>query len=169
MNGCCFVAACRKCSLPFCQIYSLKRQYLKEMKRKERELQPSPEIKWYTLLLKYSLLPIFNRPLSEQQKPKARRQTSWLHSHFNQFLSMTPLKRLFACLLYSLIFTHLSLFIFSANFKTPGTIFLVPGKNKQFFNLLLCADPCWFPFGHMHLTLNNVFATWFQAPFPDLH
>lgn len=51
---------------------------------------------------------------------------------------MTHLKRLPLCLLYSLIFTHLGHFIFSANFKTSGTAPFVPGGTNELFDLWLC-------------------------------
>lgn len=79
-------------------------------------------------------------------EPKAHWQTCCLHSLFCCFCVKTHLNGLISCLQDSPIFTHLSLFIFTANFKTPGTIFLVPGEINYLFNPLLCADSRCFSF-----------------------
>lgn len=53
------------CTILYVYIHSPKWQYSKETKCKEHESQLSPEIKWYLLLPKRSLLPNLNQPLSK--------------------------------------------------------------------------------------------------------
>jgi len=75
-------------TLLFVYIYSPKGQYSKEMKCKEHESQPSLEIKWYSLLPNYLLLPNLN-PLFSKGTAEPHGQMHCLHSLFNWFLVMT--------------------------------------------------------------------------------